>query len=360
MSDASIVDRVDRAVASVGDVVSRAPWPVAGRRVTWHREWDDELDAAAARLADRLGLDVELHRAAAAPRAGVRKRHASVHHGDSVVAVLSLRRRGTYWEPVTEGCLPLAEVLAEPEEVGPALRATRLDIRLEEVPAELVERLSPDRVWERMAYRAELGDHEAAWRSSRRFWRNLRNVRNRTAHLQVRTGERSDIEPIVRLWARVWADDPLLAPVAADDMVAVYAHLHARGTLQTAVLLEGDRIVGGAINTLDGDVVYGLCMARERDHPVKGLGTRVIEEGFAIAEATGAGEFDLLGGLDYKHRWAPIEVPRYVVEYVPGWLRIYRIGRGGLGRMKDAVRTALDRARRTTDRARGSDASEPA
>lgn len=336
----AVADRLDRVVGGVGDLASRVPWAYHGLRVDWHPAWDDEVDAAAVELAGRLGADVELHRTAGRERHGVDKRHAIVRRGDLLVGVVSLRRRGDFWELVTETCLPCAEVLAAPDDRGAVLHATRLNIRVDEVPPESLGSFAPDRTSERIAHRAELGAHEEVWRSSRRFMRNLRNVRNRTAHLEVRTGERDDIERIVRLWGRIWEGNPLRMQVAEEDMIAVYEYLHDRGRLQIAALIDDGRLVGGAINTTVDGVVYGMCIARDHDHPVQGLGTRVLEEGFAIAAATGEREFDLLTGLEYKRRWAPIEVHRYEVEYVPVWLAAYRGMRSAAGRAVRALRSA--------------------
>ncbi|BAN01753.1 GNAT family N-acetyltransferase [Ilumatobacter coccineus] len=302
--------------------LARIPYRRGGVRIKWFDDWPDELDEALVDIGVRDEFGVDAHRIAAQPRDGVKKLHAIVTRHREPIAVISLRRRGTFWEPVTAQCLPEPTFAARAGELGCALRALGIEIRVEASQG-WGERHGADERWPETSFVADIAppaDYETHWRSSS-HWKKVRSARNRTADFELAYDDVGDLRWTVDRWEANWRDDSHQAAVAAADRIAVWTHLLANGQVQTVSLRENGVPIAGAVNVAVGSRLTGQCIARDLDHPAKSSGHRVIDAGFEHARAAGFQTFDLGGSVGYKSAWAPPGEVRSVAVFEPRWRR---------------------------------------
>lgn len=322
----------------VAESVARIPLRRGGLRVEWFDEWTRELDRCLGLIGAPDAYGEAVHRLAAQPREGVKKRHAIVRRDGDPIALVSLRRRSTYWELATAQCLPNPSVVALPNCDGDALRALGLEIRVD-APAGWGADRGAVEAWPEPSHIVDLssGDHTAYWKTTS-HWKQVRRARNHTADLGIRFDDAADIRWAVEHWARRWNDDEHAATVAAADRIEVWLDLFERGKVQSVSLRDGDDIIGSLVSVADGDRMHALCVARDLDHPTKSAGHRLIDLAISHAHASRFGSIDLGGSVGYKKSWAPAGEIRSIAIFDPGWHRAST-------RLASALRRAVARVR---------------
>ena len=324
-----IVELAERATA----LAARA----RGTRTRWLDSWTTEADDALAELPPMAECSHEHFKQLACNSLATPKRLGISYRGDRPVAVLSLRERKGFWEPVTAACVPGALLPAAEGELVPALRATGLYVHIAELfgdPAAMHP--TTTHVWP--VHRARLDEEfEAYWKSTD-LWRNVRYSRNRTSHLTVAVDQPGDIEWTIDQWCVMWADDHEHLTIAAADMKLSAQLLRDEGRVTTATLRDGDVIVAGSINLHRGDILHSFCLARDLDRPKERLGNRILDLSFEIGRDKGFRYFDLGGLVDYKSEWAPADGERSTVEFIPTLLRIPPAVKWRLSRARSVIR----------------------
>jgi hypothetical protein len=302
----------------------RAAWPAVetlsrvgsqclqhGIEIRWTDTWDRTLDEALEALPLVQNCPRDLYRELVQPTA-VPKRHALVSERGVPLALISLRRRKRYWEPVPYGSIPGAIAPAtELSALGRALNALGVEVR---VPAGLdtsAHKLDASHVYAYDVYQVDLkGDYEAHWRKKKHL-STVRRARARCADMQCRIDGDGDIEWTIDQWQRMWADAPDQAVVGAEDRTRFFGALakappkETQMRVHTVQLLAGSRRVAGAVHLCRGDTVLFQCIARDLEFEDSWVGTRVIDASIEWAVANGFACFDLAGGAGYKRWWGP-------------------------------------------------------
>ena len=289
-----------------------------GLKVDWFKAWEQPLGDALATLPELPSCSHELLAILAANPTRAEKRHALVSRRGQPVAVVSLRRRKDFWEPVTEHCVPSWDLFptAPAESHGDVTRALGLEVRVGGYDADPTP-LRPHHSIPYVTYQADLrGNFEGHWRDADRM-NSIKQARKRTAGYQVRADHAGDAEWNADTWFEMWKDDPEEQYLAAEDRRRVWPTLVKQGKLHTVVLVDGDHPVAGAVFFTTERGLLFVCTARDKSRGSQAVGTRVLDASFHWASEAGFQELDLGGGGDYKRWWAPIGRNKYHVTFRP-------------------------------------------
>jgi hypothetical protein len=332
-------------LAAAEQISSRLP-SSNGIEVLWFDRWSPRLDEALARLPELELCPHDVYRALAQNPATTRKRLALVTHAGEPVAVVCVRRRHTFWEPVLEEAIPFSLFPARPEFLGVALQALGLEIRSGGQPVVPVGFL-PGEATPYLTYRADLtGDFEAHWRKQEQLY-TIRKARKRTAGMRFRWDHPDDLDWIVATWLQMWKDDPEQQAFAAGpDRLLASRLLLQRGLLHSVALLDGEVPIAGATHVRLGRTLVFHCTARDRTRDLYNAGTRVLDESFHWAATAGFQSLDMGGGMGYKRRWAPEGEQRYHLTVQP---RAIAAGRELVGKLR-SLKGYLGRSRRAAAR----------
>jgi hypothetical protein len=271
--------------------------------------------------------------------AGAEKRFAIVRRNGSPVAVVALRRRLAYWEPVTEGAVPWCLFPALPGEHAAVLRA--LNLRIQFIRDVHPRHLVPDEIYPYAIYRADLTqDYERHWRDAGHH-KTVRQARNKTQGMQARIDHPGDIEWVTKTWMNSWDDSAEGETTAGPDRILGGIELTRAAQFHVVTLVDQqDRPVAGCTFYVHEDSVVAQVLARDESLQASAVGTRLIDETFKWAAAAGFRYMDMGGGHEYKARWAPEAGNRYLVVFRWGPLPVRR-ARTLAGRVRRRLKRAL-------------------
>lgn len=329
--------RAGRAGWRVVETASRrlAPSDVS---VRWSETWDEECDAALALLPPIPGCPHTLYRELTSPT-DIPKRHAIVSEAGEPIALISLRRRKHFWEPVAYQCLPGVIAPARDQaSLVRALRALGVEVRLDAGLDESARNMGADKLESYDVHQADLrGDYEAYWRrkKQRHLW-SVRRARSRCEDLTLRINGEGDLAWIVQNWRAAWADTPDQEVVAAPDRERFWSALAAtpatggQWQVRSLLLTQGEERVAGGVFLCREKLVSFQCSARALAFEELSAGTRVLDLAMEWAARQGFETFDLGAGSANKRQWAPVAAKRFGVCFRPPLINfIYGLaGRG--------------------------------
>jgi|CXWL01.1.fsa_nt_gi hypothetical protein len=303
-------------------------------RVLWFNAWTSELDAALTALPAPAGCSRDHYRVLTEPT-GVAKRHALVLDNEAPIAVVSLRKRNRYWEPVTYQCLPgVIAPAIDSSALGRAINALGVEVRVGGGLGPEVQELNPRIAFHYEAHRVDLrGDYQAYWRKRRQrhLWA-VRRARSKCEHGTQRLDGESDLDWAVDMWSRNWANDPENEIVVARDRRNFWNAISSVEPSENAwtphvlqLSLDGRR-AAAAVLLCQGDTVTFQCTARDLAFDEFSAGTRVLDLAIEWAAEQGFSWFDLGGGGSNKHHWGPRCGLRYGAIFRTTFFdRLYRI-----------------------------------
>jgi hypothetical protein len=325
---------------------ARAAWPAVesfsemgarlsrgGVAIQWKRTWDAELDAALEQLPPPLGCTRDQYRVLTQPT-GVPKRHALAREGEAVVALISLRRRKMFWEPVACQCLPgFIAPAVNGAALGRALASLGVEVRVSSGLDAIDPALKPRRTHQYDVHQIDLtGDYAAHWkkRNQKHLWA-VRRARQRCENATHRVDGEGDLEWIVDQWRQNWEDDPELEAVAAIDRqrfwraLADSAPADGGWRVHTLQLLSDGQRAAGTVLLSRGDFISFQCTARDPAFETLSAGTRILDLAIEWSAQNGFKCFDL-GSGDYKKRWGKVGTVRYGAVFRPRLMdALYRV-----------------------------------
>lgn len=318
--------RATRSAARGALGVVKASWPAIeriallerdrGLSVDWSDEWGERHENAL--LA--LPIDDEQRSRAVllAQPVDVPKRHAIVHCDGELGAVVSLRRRPDFWEPVSAQCLPGTPMACRPELLGRVLRGLGVEIRIGSTYQDPAD-LGPTYSYSYVRYGADLtGDYEKFWPSGHR------RARKKTKGFVVRSDHPGDLEWTLDAWVEMWRDHPNGETAAALDRKRLWSTMQHTGEIHTVMLADGDTPVAGYVLFCDDGVAKFECTGRRMDYERFRVGTRALDACFEWAASAGYHTFDVGGGGAYKATWAPSYATSYAAVFQPRTIRAAR------------------------------------
>ncbi len=294
-----------------------------GLRCHWFKGWNRALDDALQALPPMPGCPPDIFKELACHPAEVPKRLGLVLKSGEPLAVLSLRRRKNFWEPVTSMCIPGADLPAAPGALGDAFRACGLRVSIEELYVDPYP-LHPTtvHVWDVHLISLQ-EDYTEFWKRSK-LWRNVAHSRNRTAHMELCVDNAADIDWTIDRWAEIWKTDPEELWTTASDMKVAARWLNEQGLAIPITLRENGERVAGMYNIAMGPVLHAMVDARAVDRPTDHTGNRILDVSMEVARDRGFEKYDIGGLVEYKKRWAPAETTRSTVFFEPFLLRAPR------------------------------------
>lgn len=256
--------------------------------------------------------------------ASVQKRHAVAMEAGAPTALISVRRRRNYWEPVACQCLPgFIAPAVDDAALGRALNATGLEIRVSFGLGPEAERLGA-----RLSYSYDIRGltlddaYEDHWKLHQNWhMRAVKKARRTCEGMEMRIDGDGDLAWILERWTEMWRGDPEEEITATPDRLRFWKALQASPApdglrVHTVTLSAEGRPVAGAIHTSLGDTITFQCSAREDAYEKQGVGTRVMDASLSWAKEAGFTHF-ILGSGDYKTRWGPAYGVRYGAVFRP-------------------------------------------
>lgn len=308
----------------------RTAWPLAetaarhiadkqGLTIRWRAAWDSEFDQALDALPPLEGCTRALYRELVRPT-GVPKRHALACENGAPVALVSLRRRRHFWEPVTYQCLPKALAPAlNPEVLGRTLKALGVEINVQAGLGPEAEFMGARYCWSYPYYVIDLqGDYEAHWRLKKRQY-TIRRARKNLEGMEVRIDGEGDLQWAIEQWRAQWANDADQEVVAAPDRQNFWSAVQRANDPNTVQLhclqlLSQGRRVAGVVFTSAGDTVMMQCGGRDPEFDDAYSAAGVTLASIDWAKAHGFRTLDLAGG-GQKRLWGPQGGVRYGVVF---------------------------------------------
>ncbi|HEY6202666.1 MAG TPA: GNAT family N-acetyltransferase [Candidatus Limnocylindria bacterium] len=294
-----------------------------GLRVRWFERWERTLDEALAALPETEASPHELLGLLMRNPSAMAKRTALVTDRDRPVAVLGLRRRKMFWEPVWGGGVNERFRLAVAEGyASAALAATGANVWI----------MSRDRPSASNAVRAvtELprfgaplsGAYEEHWKSSSQ-WDSVKQARRRSAAFTLEVDAPGSAEWTLRNWARKWS-----AHEAESDLLAAAEFYADRSRFHAFRLYDGVTPIAGCTYIVDGTVLLAQLNYFDAAYRRNGVQTRLDDLVFAWAR-TRYSTMDLgcsYQADSYKRRWAPRDGSSWLWNVAPLHLHLVREG----------------------------------
>jgi hypothetical protein len=321
--------------------------------VHWWSSWNDELDAALAKLPESGTCPHDLYRLIARNPSSAQKRTALVLRGGEPVAVACIRRRTNDWVPVTHYVVPGIIFPHQSGSLGSVLAALGVDLavgwwRMAEPPP----RIAGMRALERIpTFAAPLQDDwERHWSKNQR--KGVRRARKKCEGFCLRVNDPGAAEWTVRQSEARWRVNPGREDPALTDRLAAMRYFEDGGRLFTLTLVDGDRPVSGNTLLEHGRTVVNQFTYRCPAYDAHEVGHALLDLSFRWAADRGYEAFDLGGDYgDYKSRWAPEAGAKYSFSVCPAGLyhlqraraAVAAVRRTGLAGAARAVRRRLAR-----------------
>ncbi|MBZ9991668.1 GNAT family N-acetyltransferase [Mesorhizobium sp. BH1-1-5] len=295
------------AVISAARIATRLT--TRGVHIAWFDAWNSTLDEALNALPAIPGCARDLYRELTQPTS-VQKRHALATENGRPTALISLRRRRRYWEPVAYQALPgVIAPASSPAALGRALHALGVEVRIEGALKAGVADLRPRTLWSQERWQVDLqSDYEAVWTSKHR--NNVRRARKRCDEfMRLRIDDEGDLEWSCAQWGRMWESNDANETVAAEDRLRfwrAFIRWQTAGSpiqFHTLQLLDGDRRTAGNVLMCQDGVVLGQCIVRDPEYDHCAVGVRSMDSAIQWSASVGLRWFDLGGGSEYKRQW---------------------------------------------------------
>ena len=291
--------------------------------------WNTTLDSALEALQPPPGCTMDQYKNLVLPTEQI-KRHYLMSDADGPTAVVSLRYRNGFWEPVSYQALTgfIAPARSAPD-LARALRALGINIRIDAGLEFDSIKLKPD-TWRSYDFaRIDLrSDYKAHWNlNKKKHKRHITRAEKKCGHMRVVFNDKAHIAWVVQTWRETWAHSSANEVSAATDRLRFWNSLNTEPTrnnelcVQVCMLFEGETPVAGTVNTVMGDVITGQCIATNPDYRKYGAGTYLDYASLERFAADGYRYFDLGGGGGYKELWGPVGGERYGACFRP---KIYR------------------------------------
>jgi hypothetical protein len=317
--------------------------PIAGQGrldVKWFDQWATPVDDALAELPESDESPHELLRELMRSRGRTRKRAAVVIANGDPVAVIGLRSRKHFWEPVFSASVsPHGKMPAREGGLFPAVAALGVDVWMggwEDPPPP-----SPPKV--RSAFALPMYKVDCTV-GAEEHWRRAGNKRaveigrSRTKGFTLEVDGPGSSEWVIGSWERQWRDHPSQETTCADDQLVAARFLQPRNRLHAFRLLHGSEPVAGYIGTVFRRELVLVCGYRAPEYERRSVGIRLFDLVIDWAADAGFAKVDVGGGHAYKARWAPQDGERWYFNVCPARLylakQIVRGVRSALGALR--------------------------
>jgi hypothetical protein len=236
------------------------------------------------------------------------------------VALVGLRHREGYWEPVTQWIVPGVPFLVKADYLESVIAAIPFHVsiawwRLHTSPPEIKKicysKTSP-------TYKMLCSeDFELYWKSSGHL-NTVKRMRNRCRDFEFEINPAGASEWVIRNWGNQWN----ISPGELQDRIITAGYLEKTGLHFTLILKDKQTwIAGDTFLSHNNEAVWQVSY-RHPDYDSYGVGTRLMDLSFQWASKEGFQKIDLGGDHEYKLRWAPIDGEKHVFTICPGYIMV--------------------------------------
>jgi len=277
-------------------------------------EWHPDLDQALRMLPESTLCSHELYRLLLQNPGSDQKIAILVTDLEEPVAVIGLREKSGFWEPITQWLIPGMIFPFKNGYLERVLVTIGLSVhiawwRFKEAPPNFtcIKNVKTEPV-----HRINLAeDYEAYWRRSKHY-KNVKQYRNRCKNFEFRINCPGVREWTIKNWGSRWHTDSGLL-----DRLIVSEYLQEKGMLYTHSLHDkGEPIAGSTCLIHDNDIV-AYVNYRNPEYDSFGVMTSLIDQIFSWAKEMSFTTFDIGGGHDYKKKWAPESGTKYEFDIIP-------------------------------------------
>lgn len=301
--------------------------------VSAHDEWSDELDQVLAALPKPAGCTREAYRQLCLPTS-YRKRHFVVNDQGEPTALLSVRRRRNFWEPVSYQALPgFIGPARDQQSLGAALRNAGIEISISAGLDSSAGELGANVVYAYDVNVVDLtSDYEAHWHQAKRKQMNsVQKARRKCKNFDIVIDGEGDLEWGLLAWRDMWADDEQGEVCAYPDRLRFWNHIRKQASehaddfkLHTLCVRDGARVAACVIFLSRGKDLFWQCTSRDKDYNRFGVGTYALDSALQWARDSGFRTVDLAGGGGFKAEWAPRAGQRHGALFRPGPIPFFR------------------------------------
>jgi len=312
-------------------------------KVEWFEPWADVVDQALAGLAESENCPHALLAQLMNGPTRTRKRTAVVTEKGDPIAVIGLRSRKHFWEPVFSASVcPRAKMPARDGMLFPAFAALDVDIWMggwEDSPTPPLPDVRSAFSLPMYKVDCRVGP-DAHWRRSGNA-RAIEIGRSRTKGFTLEVNGTEATEWVIGNWDRQWRSHPSQETTCVEDQLIAAHYFQPRGLLHSFRLLDGTNPVAGYIGTVYRNELVLVCGFRAPAFERRSVGVRLFDLVVAWATDAGFSKVDIGGGHAYKAKWAPEDGQRWYFNVCP--TRVYlaksavRGARGVLGRLRSRV-----------------------
>ncbi|HEY6202667.1 MAG TPA: GNAT family N-acetyltransferase [Candidatus Limnocylindria bacterium] len=312
-------------------------------RVRWFDPWSSEVDAALLLLPEPESCPHDLLAELMQGPTRTRKRTAIITLRGEPVAVVGLRSRKHFWEPVFSASVcPRAKMPARDGMLFPALAALGLDVWTggwEDAPEGSLPNVRS--AFSLPMYKVDCGKGaEEHWRQSG----NARAVeigRNRTRGFTLEVDAPGATEWVIENWGRQWRHHPSQETICVEDQLIAARYFQPRGLLHTFRLLDGGQPAAGYVGAVYRGEIVLVCGHREAEYERRSVGIRLFDLVIDWAAAAGYAKVDIGGGHAYKAKWAPEDGQRWYFNVCPTPLYVVkkavRVARSSLSSFRNGA-----------------------
>ncbi len=300
-----------------------------------YESWHAELDEVMACLPEANVLSHEAFKMLMTTGNTAIKKIVLVTEDSVPVAVIGIRERGGFWEPITKWMVPGVIFPAKEGVLGQALYALRHEISIAwwRMPGPPPDIPGMNNVTSEPTHGMSCADDfEAYWKRSSLF-KDIRNKRNRCKAFQFKINEPGATEWTIRNWEKKWRTAEMNENPDLQDRLMMAEYLQRNNSYYTFQLYDGAEPVAGATMLIHDNEAVAQYNYRNPEYNRYGVMMHLIDRIFFWVKEKGYAKIDIGGSFDYKEKWAPENGCKWEFEIRPRRNILVRLSR----RIRDRI-----------------------
>ena len=289
-----------------------------GLKTRFFDNWQPVLDEALDVLPESTICSHELYRAIIQNPSPTRKRIILVTERSEPVALVGIREKANFWEPVTQWLVPGIIFPVKENYLWRVLGALGLTLHVglwrwgNQTPP-LLPPLIKDFLKTPTHGMGCSEDFEAYWKQSSQY-KNLKKARNRCKGFELRINDPGTREWTICNWGAKWGVNGM--PELSDRLLLAQ-YLNTKGLLYTLSLHEKGKIAAGAIMLIHNNDAVAYVNHRDPEYNRYGVMNYLIGCCFSWAKEMALDRIDIGGSANYKKNWAPEAGYKFEFNVVP-------------------------------------------
>jgi hypothetical protein len=290
-----------------------------GFKLKYYSDWHADLDEALLHIPEQEIFPHELFRLMMQMSDAEKKKIILVTERGEPVAVVGLRNRLGYWEPVTQWIVPGVLFPVKVGYLSRVLPSLGLEIKVAwwrwEAPPPI------DSGFKNVVSTPTNGmlcseDFEQYWKSTGQL-KDIRKYRKRCEGFELKVNSPGGSEWIIRHWEAKWRPQGFDEMPDLAERLLCMQYLQERNLYYSLLLYDGDEAAAGGTLMIHRGCVVAHCSYRNPKYDWHGSMTHLNELIFAWSKEMEFIGVDLGGSFDYKNGWAPENGMKWTYDICP-------------------------------------------